>query len=49
MFDELSIISKSHDDLGNVIGRNASEINILNAGNDIIKRMNVLIAYFGNM
>ena len=34
--------------IGNVIGRNASEFNILNARNDNIMRMNVFTAYFGN-
>ena len=50
IFDGQTIISKSQDvHIGNVIGQNALKCNVLNARNDIIRRVNVLISYFGAM
>ena len=50
IFDGQTIISKPQDlHIGNVIGQNELKINILNAKNDIIRRVNVLISYFGTM
>ena len=50
IFDGQTIISKPQDlHIGNVIGQNELKSNILNAKNDIISRVNVLISYFGTM